>query len=185
VLENGIIQLSYCQFINARHSGSFEKAVREHSYEEFLLKSQAYNPGGRFRKFTEMVAADGRANSLHYKTSFVIDPWIGLLKNKIPRFSDHAGKPIPFDTYRFELIESDLDHFELHEVTIHYITPPFIWLATIGDSMVLSKADSSRDSDGFVSCLTISMEPGLSILKIKYPDSQVSLMRGHSVQQVG
>jgi hypothetical protein len=114
----------------------------KNSHEELLLKSQAYNPGGRLRKFSELVAADSRANSLHYKTSFAIDPWINLLKNQIPGFADHAGKPLPFDTYRFQLIESDLDNFDLHEVAIHYITAPFFWLATIGDTMVLSNADS-------------------------------------------
>src|SRR5450432_3919294 len=117
-----LIQFSFRQYIDAAHPGEFEKAVRRASYDEFLLKSQTYNPGKRYSWFSEMVAADGRANSLHYKTGFVIEPWILKYRNQIPSLKDHEGKSIPFISHRFELIESHLSDFRQHVVSMHYQT---------------------------------------------------------------
>ena len=80
----GLIKLAYQQKIDVANKGNFEKNVLSVSYEEFLMKSQAYNPEQKFRTFKEMVLNDERANSLHYKTGFAINNFIQDLNKKIP-----------------------------------------------------------------------------------------------------
>jgi hypothetical protein len=169
-MKNPIIQLSFRQIINSSHPGEFEKAIRRASYDEFLLKSQTYNPGKKFRRFTEMVTADGRANSLHYKTGFVIEPYILKFGFRIPFLKDQEGKSIPFINHRFELIESHISDFEQHEVAIHYQTNPYSWLATMCNEFVLSLVNQKPDEKGLVVCFTLSMQPSLSIIKISQPE---------------
>lgn len=161
-----MVQLSFRQFINSSHHSEFEEAIRQYSYNEFLLKSQAYNPDGKYTRFSEMVAADGRANSLHYKTGFVIEPWILKYKSQIPSLKDHGGKSIPFVNHRFELIESHLTDFNQHECAIHYQTQSYMWLASISHALVLSPVNSQKDADEFISCFTLDLLPSLSIIKI-------------------
>jgi hypothetical protein len=167
IMKNSpVIQLSFRQIISSSDAGEFENAIRRTSYNEFLLKSQVYNQENKYTRFTEMVVADGRANSLHYKSGFVIEPWILKFKYQIPHLKDHGGKSIPFINYRFELIESSLSDFEEHKVAIHYETNLYTWLATLGNAIVLSPENGKRDEEGFMSCFTVTVGRSLSIIKI-------------------
>jgi hypothetical protein len=168
-----IIQLSFRQIISSSDAGEFENAIRRASYDEFLLKSQAYNQENKFARFTEMIVADGRANSLHYKSGFVIEPWILRYRYQIPHLKDHGGKSIPFINYRFELIESSLSDFEQHKVAIHYQTNSYAWLATLGSAIVLSPVNCKQDEEGFVSCFTLSVGLSLSIIKISETEASI------------
>jgi hypothetical protein len=138
-----IIKLTYRQLIDPSSEDQFEKKVLHYSYEEFLLKSQVYNPEGKFKSFTEMKANDGRANSLHYKSGFAVDGFISALKNTIPKLKDNLGKALSFENYSFELVESDISDRTKHSVAIHYSTPRLILHKTIGEFMVLGKDDET------------------------------------------
>src|ERR1700742_4972097 len=116
------IKLVYRQVIDENAQSAFEKAIWQASYQEFLLKSQVYNPGGKFKTFSRMKANDGRANSLHYKLSFSVLHFIAQLDNKMPLIRDNLGGKIAFETARFELIESHTEEITLHKVAINYET---------------------------------------------------------------
>ena len=77
-MNTALVTLSYKQVIDASMHGWFERSVIDSSYEEFLLKSQAYNPEKKFKTFTEMKTNDGRANSLHYKCGFPVIPFVDI-----------------------------------------------------------------------------------------------------------
>ncbi len=66
------------------------------SYDEFLLKSQAYNTESKFKTFSEMKKAEGRANSLQYKSGFGAFALIESLNNIIPGLQVTLGKPLHF-----------------------------------------------------------------------------------------
>jgi len=100
----GKIKLVYKQEIDQKSESGFEKAIFQASYHEFLLKSQAYNPGHRFKTFSRMKEVDGKANSLHYKLSFSVLHLIEKLNNKMPFIRDNLGNKLSFETPRFELI---------------------------------------------------------------------------------
>src|SRR5450432_793477 len=121
-MQKAIIQLTYRQIIDGSSQTDFEKKVLHFSYEEYKMKSQAYNTDGTIATFTALKEKDGRANSLHYKSGFAIGDLVGGLKNKIPFLQDALGQPVEFDTYKFELIESDITNRLTHKVAIHYIT---------------------------------------------------------------
>src|SRR3954465_13080394 len=92
-MRKGLIKLAYRQIIDADSKGNFEKSVLSLSYEEFLMKSQAYNKDQKFKTFKEIVANDGKANSLHYKSGFSIGSLIQQL-DKIPILQDTLGKSL-------------------------------------------------------------------------------------------
>jgi len=162
-MAKAIVQLAYRQIINAGSTNGFEKAVWAASYNEFLLKSQAYNQEGKFTTFSQLKANDGRANSLHCKSGFAIVGFIAALKNTMPNVVTTFGKSILFDTHEFEIIESDITNQQMHEVAIIYYSKPLILLEIIGEQLLVAYKDALTNSDdGFVTFM-ITMQPQLSV----------------------
>lgn len=172
-MTKAIIKLTYKQVIDASSTGDFEKNVLFASYQEFLLKSQAYNPGNKLKTFSEMKNNDGRANSLHYKLSFVIGYFIETMKNKIPVVTDTLGNSITFEVPKFELIESDVATMAAHKVAINYITPGLTLLNTIGEYLVLSTGNGEES-------FTVKMQDGLAITSYQQAESKPAV-NGHSM----
>ncbi|HEY4322518.1 MAG TPA: hypothetical protein VGN20_00995 [Mucilaginibacter sp.] len=155
------IKLVYKQVIDESSASSFEKAIFHASYQEFLLKSQAYNSDGKFKTFSRIKANDGRANSLHYKLSFSVGHFIAQLNNKIPLIKDNLGNKISFDAANFELIESHTDDISQHKLAIHYETTDLNLVELFGEYMLLTTEDisSGRPVETFI----LKIQPSLSI----------------------
>jgi len=156
------IQICYRQVIDHTSERFFEKAVLQTSYQEFLLKVQTYNTDGRYDTFTQLVAQDGRANSLHYKTGFPVIPLIEQLRNVIPGWWDNAGNPVFFETYDFKLIESSITRQDQHAVAITYTTPRLYLLNSFGSYLLLKKVTPVDAYDGNEPFM-IPLQQGVSI----------------------
>ncbi len=137
-MKTAIIKIAFRQIIDASGTTDFEQKVLSVSYDEFLLKSQAYNIESKFKTFSEMKRADGRANSLHYKSGFGASALVESLNNIIPGLQDTLGKPIHFETYQFEIIESDITDINLHKVAIIYFTSSLTLFDNFGNHLILA-----------------------------------------------
>jgi hypothetical protein len=164
-MANALIKFAYRQVIGADAEGKFEKSVFNATYQEFLLKSQAYNIDRGFKTFSEMKKNDGRANSLHYKMSFAALHLLHSLDNKIPGLKDNAGKSIIFETPKFELIESDVTDKSVHKIAINYCTGLYTLMATAGEYMILADGDASDRE--MADTITLQMQPELSVFFYK------------------
>ena len=166
-MERALIQLAYRQVITEPCKSPFEQNVLLVSYNEFLLKSQAYNIERKFNTFREMVNQDGRANSLHYKLSFPVLPFMEQLQKKIPLLKDNAGKNIVFDTWQFELVDSDITNRSRHTIAINYYTDIITVIETLGKYMLLAAGDRSDNLTDIPDCFVLKMQEGLSITKFQ------------------
>ncbi len=164
-MPKALIKISYRQIIDTSTEGSFAKNILNASYEEFKMKSQAYNPAGEFTTFTQLKANDGRANSLHYKCGFPIGGFIDKLNKQIPFLQDAAGQNIEFATYQLEVIESDITNKLLHKVAIHYISDRFDLYEIIGENLLLSKSEAPNEEGAETFILRLC--EGLSIIEYK------------------
>jgi hypothetical protein len=164
-MNKALIKLAYKQVIDSSSTGDFERNVFNATYQEFLLKSQAYNLERKFKTFSELKANDGRANSLHYKLSFAIGNFINRLNNKIPVLTDNAGNSLAFDVPKFELMESDITDKSKHQVAINYCTGTLTLLDIIGEYMILAIGDVANDDNA--ESFTLKMQPGLSVIFYK------------------
>lgn len=171
----GGIKLAYKQILDATLQTSFEKNVFIASYNEFLLKSQAYNFEKKFKTFSEMKANDGRANSLHYKCSFAVISFISNLNKQIPGLQDSLGNNVTFDTFKFEVIESDITDKSAHKVAITYFTGLFTLFEIIGDYMLLAAGDKSNNSSSEpVETFLLKMQPNLGIVSYQNSEEFIS-----------
>jgi hypothetical protein len=158
-MQKTFIKISYRHIIEHAAQTSFEQHIHKASYEEFLMKSQAYNPEGKFKTFTELKANDGRANSLHYKSGFSATGLVGLLNNRIPFLEDNSGKPVAFDDYRFEVIESHITDQQKHIVALHFTTPALELKKSFANFLVLAN-DGVENNETF----TLQLQPNISVV---------------------
>ncbi|MEN0056010.1 MAG: hypothetical protein AAGC65_20200 [Mucilaginibacter sp.] len=163
-----LIKLAYRQVINASSEGEFEKKVFQATYQEFLLKNQAYNPDGSFKTFTTLKAHDGRANSLHYKIGFAAGHLIQTLNNYIPGLKDNLSKSIKFELPEFELIESDIDNVYVHQLAITYTTGTLTLINQLGEFMILAEGDISKLTAA--TTFILRMQPNLAIVSYQETD---------------
>lgn len=165
------LKLAWYQVIDASVTSVFEQRIFHDSYAEFQLKIQAYSRGHALTRFSSIVAFDGRANSLHYKTSFGVLHHMEALNKQIPGLQDTTGKHnIPFAASEFKILESDtLDQMQ-HRVAITYITDTFTLLNSFGEYLVLATDEDALES------FTVRMQPGLSIVAYQNIPAQEELM---------
>ncbi len=156
------IKMVYRQVIDESCQSAFEKAIFQASYDEFLLKSQAYNGEGKFKTFSKIKANDGRANSLHYKLSFSVGHFIAQLNNKTPVIKDNRGNKMAFEAANFELIESHIEDISLHKVAINYETGLLSLIEIMGEYLLLSADDLPEN--GPIDTFVLRMQPDLSIV---------------------
>ena len=156
------IKLVYRQLIDESCQSGFEKAIFQASYDEFLLKSQAYNSAGKFKTFSKIKANDGRANSLHYKLGFSVGHFIAQLNDKIPVIKDNRGNKISFEVANFELIESHIEDISLHKVAINYETMLLPLIEIMGEYLLL--ATDNLPEHGPIETFVLRMQPDLSIV---------------------
>src|SRR4051794_8810112 len=163
-MQKGLIKLAYRQIIDSGSKGNFEKDILKISYEEFFMKSQAYNQEKKFKTFKEMVANDGKANSLHYKSGFAIGNLVEQLNQKILDLQDALGKSLNFEMHKFEIIDSDITNPAVHKVAITYSTGILTYFGNISEYLLLSDGDKlNQSSTEPVETFILKMREGLSI----------------------
>jgi hypothetical protein len=163
-MQKGLIRLAYQQIIDASSKSGFERSVASTSYNEFIMKAQAYNPEQKWKTFKELVAHDPKANSLHYKSGFAIGNIIQQLNNKIPVLQDALGRGINFSEHLFEILDSDITTPAAHKVAITYLTGVLTYFGNIGEQMLLAEGDRlDRTEAGPVQTFMLKMQSGLSI----------------------
>ena len=164
-MQKGLIKLAYRQVIDADNKGNFEKSVLSISYEEFFMKSQAYDKEQKFKTFKEMVANDPKANSLHYKSGFAIGNLIEQLNKKIPELQDTLGKNLDFEMHAFEVIDSDITNLSAHKVAITYITGILTFYGNMGEYMLLAAGDKlNQTSTEPVETFLLKVQHSLSVI---------------------
>jgi hypothetical protein len=167
-MPKALIKIAYKQVIDAASQSIFEKDILHFSFEEYKMKQQAYNTDSSITRFTALKAKDGRANSLHYKSGFAVAGIIDSLKNSITVLQDGAEQNFTFDTYRFEVIESDITNELLHMVAIHYISATLTLYEIIGDYLLLAKGDKTiENSPEPAEVFMVKVQPGMTIVNYK------------------
>lgn len=163
-MAKAIIKITFKHTIDASAGTPFEKNVFQASYQEFLMKSQAYNLEGKFKTFTQMKENDGRANSLHYKLSFSVLHFVESLKNRIPNLQDTNGNNLTFEKPEFKLEKSDITNQYAHRLAIYFTTDDLTLHAVIGDYLLLSKgAQALQNPADIVETFMVKVQLGLNI----------------------
>ncbi|MCZ4245895.1 hypothetical protein [Pedobacter punctiformis] len=143
------INISSKQYFNFMCKTDFERRIYHDSYKEFQKKSKAYSYGQSLHTFSEMCAANEKANSLHQKLNYAVINTIEALDKEMPVLSDTDNKPILFELAELHIYASDLLNKAGHVVSITYVNPKLILHEVIGDLLMLSY-DTNHNGETFM-----------------------------------
>lgn len=144
-MKSRAIVFCYRKIIDVSSSQPWEKMVFDDSYLEFCMQFQNFNTRNNCFTFSELSRQRADAEHLHFLVSPSVSGYIPQLKGKIPDVLDNLGKQfLSFNSYRFELINSDIRNVQSHQVAINFYSSTMSWHDTIGNFLLLS-ADSGED----------------------------------------
>jgi len=167
-MKNALIKIAYKQIIDSNSKREFERDVFNDSYLEFCMQVQSFAKSKEFTSWKD-IRTDLKANSnVQYKTGFSIGLYVKKLNNFIPGLSNSLGEQIiPFESHRFEIIESDTLKKELHCVGITYLSDVFTFLGMMGEYMLLAVGDHSENSGASLTTFLLKNQPNLAVVSYR------------------
>jgi len=164
-----LIQLAYRKIIDIESKAHWERYVFEDSYKEFLMQFQLFNKEKKHNSFSQLLARYSEADKLHFLVSAAIAGHIAQL-GKIPSVQNMLGKTfLPFNLYRFEIIDSDISNKKEHRVAVIFYSDTVVLHETIGDHLLISlDAEDKNPERKAVQTELVKLQPFLSIYSIQY-----------------
>ena len=160
------IRLCYRKIIDATSQKPWDKFVFEDTYTEFLLQSQLYNQEKKYTSFGELAHNVPGAEKLHFLVSAAVTGYLKQLNGIVPDIVNALGMSfIPFNNYRFEIINSSMNDKTKHQVAVNFYSEPLTWHDTINNQLLLSIP--GKCENGEILTELLPMQPFVSIYSIK------------------
>lgn len=164
-MPQGKIKLAFRAVISKNAVSRWEKLIWKDTYRELLMQSQLYNdrenPAGTFR---QLVSVNEKAEKLHFLVSAAAHPYLLQWKGRVYFLPDNLGDSfLPFEHYKFDIIDSSLQDPQAHEIGITFYSP-LITLIDIWEGHYLVSLSQEADilSEG-ADTLMFKMQPRLSV----------------------
>lgn len=165
-MQKLLIRLCYRKIIDASAVKPWEKYVFDDTYNEFLMQVQYYDQEKKYTSFSELLQQVPAAEKLHFLVSTAAIGYIKQLSGKVPDMVNNTGKLfLPFENFRFEIINSDTRNKSKHQVAINFYTDHLIWHETIGNQLLVSVPGNMENDEVLTDMF--SMQPYLSIYSLK------------------
>ena len=176
-MQKGIIRLCYRKVIDAQSSKPWDKLVFEDTYTEFLMQSQLYNHEKKYASFSDIITHVPAAERLHFLVSAAVIGYLQQLQGKVPDLTNNLGRLfLPFNNYRFEIINSDIKDRLKHRVAINFFTDHLVWLDTIDKQLLLSIAGNTENGETLTELFTLP--PFVSIYSLITPGQNGTTEQG-------
>ena len=161
------IRFCFRKIIDASSQKSWDNYVFESTYKELLMQQQVYNQQKKFKTFAELLLNEPAAEKLHFLVSAAAVGYLKQLNEVIPGISDNLGRHfLKFSNFRFEIINSDFNNKQQHQVAINFISEPMVWHATVDNYLIVSSVNAAINEDGILTNV-IQLQPFLSIYSLK------------------
>lgn len=165
-MQNALIKLCYRKVIDHQSARPWEQYVFEDTYKEFLMQVQFFDPEKKWAAFGELIQQVPAAEKLHFLVSAAAVGYIRQLQGKVPDITNALGKLfLPFQHFRFEIINSNIRDKSKHQVAINFYTDPLLWHNIIGNQLLVSVPGKTEGDETLTELF--SLQPYLSIYSIK------------------
>ncbi len=140
----GLIKLCYRKVIDVSSTSVWDKYVFEDTYKEYYMQAQQFDQQSKYGTFQEMVKHIPSAEQMHYLVSTAAVNYIRQLDGVFPEVLNVMGERcVPFENFRFEILESDIKNKEQHKVAIRFYSNVLTWIGSIDNQLVFAKGDQS------------------------------------------
>lgn len=169
-----IITLCYRKIIDINSVSLWDNLVFNATYNEFLMQAQYYNQQQQYQTFAQLIHHVPDASNLHYLVSSACIGYLQQLDEKIPDIYNILGRQfLSFTSFKFELINSDINNKAAHQIAINFYTKSLDWHETIGNYLLLSNPNNEEEAtaEGAQSTDLLQLVPFLSIHTLKLEES--------------
>ncbi|MES3016156.1 MAG: hypothetical protein V4721_00185 [Bacteroidota bacterium] len=164
---NRVITFCYRKIIDAGSVRPWEKMVFDDTYQEFRMQFQFFNQQRKFNSFAGLLHESPlEAEKMHFLVSAAASGYVKQLSGRIPDIFNALGRQfLVFSNFSFEVINSDMNERDKHQVAVSFYSEPLTWHDTIGDQMLLS--DIKQEGNEILTHL-VRLQPFLSIHSLNY-----------------
>jgi hypothetical protein len=179
-MQPSIIRLCYRKIIDIQSTKLWDKLVFEDTYNEFLLQSQLYNQEKKYTSFGDIITHVPAAERLHFLVSAAVIGYLQQLQGRVPDLVNSLGRLfLPFNNFRFEIINSDIKDRSKHQVAINFFTDHLLWHSTVNNQLLLSVPGNTENGETLTELFTIP--PFVSIYSLKNPQHHGTTEQGKNI----
>ena len=161
-----MIRLCYRKVIDSSSAKPWEQTVFNETYREFVMQAQFYNQEKKYASFGELLQQVPGSEKLHYLVSTAAIGYIRQLEGKVPDIVNNLGRLfLPFENFRFEIINSHIRDSGKHQVAINFYTDQLVWHTTVGNQLLISVPGKKENDETLTDMFTI--QPFLSIYSMQ------------------
>jgi len=165
-----IITLCYRKIIRPGATLLWDKMVHDDSYMEFKMQAQNYSAGTSYTSYAELIRHFPNAQKLPAMVSPAITGYVQQLNNIIPDILNTLGRRfLKFNTFQFEIINSDITDQDKHTIAINFFSEPLLWHDKIDNYLLVSVYNDQVAVDDEVLTNLFQLQPYLNIHSIASP----------------
>lgn len=168
-MNKPLIRLAYRQVIDSSSKGEFESNIFNDTHAEFLMQIQSWQTDPSYvswKDFKENI--EDLEEKLNFKVGMAIGGYMSELYHEIPHLAEAHAKPLLFENYKFEIVDTSIKSRAVHKIALTYYTGTFSLLGTIGDNLLL-KEGVYNPFLGAVDTILLKLVPGLTISSYEIP----------------
>ncbi|MDB5146009.1 MAG: hypothetical protein JWQ57_29 [Mucilaginibacter sp.] len=171
-MQKRVIILCYRKIIDVKSVKQWDKLVFESTYLEFKMQAQNFSRGTTYTSFAELVRNVPDAQRLTGMVTPSVTGYIQQLGSIMPDILNNIGRRfLTFNRFQLEIINSDINDKEKHQVAVNFYSGPLIWYDTIDSYLLISDQASENQphaENDSISTNLMQLQPYLNISSLQY-----------------
>jgi hypothetical protein len=163
------LRLAYRQVIDSSSTEEIELAIFNDTHAEFLMQIQSWQTSPEQENWIDFQETiEDFEEKMNFKVGMAIGGYVQKLFHEIPGLADASGRPVLFDNYKFEIVDTNIKSRSAHKVALTYYTCIYTLLEIVGDNLLLMDGHFIPFT-GPVETVLIKLIPGLAISSYEIP----------------
>lgn len=166
---NRKIILCYRKIISAGAARPWDQLVFDDSYLEFRMQAQNFTTGTPYTSYAELMRHIPAAAQLAARITPAISGYVQQLGNLMPDIISNTGRRfIRFDSFQLEIINSDINDKNKHQIGINFYSVPLLWVDTIDNYLLVAEPPQAQEADAPLLTHLFQLVPYLTIHSLSY-----------------
>jgi hypothetical protein len=169
-MSERVITLCYRKIIRPNPILPWDKLVYEDSYMEFKMQAQNFSAGTPYTSYADLLRHVPDAQKLAAMVTPAVSGYVQQQGDIMPDILNVLGRRfLKFNTFQFEIINSDINDRDKHVVAVSFFSEPMIWHETVDNYLLVSPCNEGSSIPGGTEILTnlFQLQSYLNIHAIK------------------
>jgi len=171
-MQKRVIILCYRKIIDSRSVKQWDKLVFESTYLEFKMQAQNFSQGTSYTSYAELIRNVPNAQRITGMVTPSVTGYIQQLGSIMPDILNNIGRRfLTFSKFQLEIINSDINDKDNHQVAINFYSEPLVWHDTIDNYLLISSHQPENQPIAENNCIStnlMQLQPYINISSLQY-----------------